>query len=165
MRTFIAKSMIVFVSGLFATAAFAQSLEQQVALCMTGDPTLLDQKIAGCTALISSGRLSEENLAAAFNSRGNAYDDKMDYSQAIADYNEALRYDPQSSMAFFNRGQSFSRQQNHDRAIADYSEAIRLKPQYAKAYYGRGISERRLGKSAESAADIARACAIDPGYC
>ncbi|MDB5698830.1 MAG: hypothetical protein JWN69_1634 [Alphaproteobacteria bacterium] len=165
MRRFTAKLLIVLVTAVVSTAAFGQSRDQQVAYCMGSDPAQLSLKIRGCTALITSGQESNENLAVEFNNRGNAYDDQNDYARAIADYNEAIRYNPQYTSAFFNRGLSLEREGDHARAIADFNEAIRLNPQYAKAYYGRGMAERLLGNTAQGDADIAHACALDSRQC
>ena len=53
---------------------------------------------------------------------------KGDNDRAIADFNEAIRLDPKSSLTFRNRGDAYTDKGDHDRALADYSEAIRLDP-------------------------------------
>ncbi len=50
--------------------------------------------------MIQSGREGQKNLAIAFNNRGNAYSDKKDYDRAIADYDAAIRLDPNFALAF-----------------------------------------------------------------
>jgi Tfp pilus assembly protein PilF len=50
---------------------------------------------------------------------------KGDNDRAIADYNEAIRRDPNSALAFDNRGTAYLKKGDNDRAIADYNEAIR----------------------------------------
>ena len=165
MRHIIAKSIILLGSAWLSTAALAQSREQQITACTSGDPNALTEKIAACTALIASGQESSENLAVILNNRGNGYDDQNDFAHAIADYNQSIRYNAQNPMAYMNRGLSYSYQHDYSRAIADLNEAIRLNPQYAKAYLARGRTERSLGKTAEGDADIARACAIDQRMC
>jgi Flp pilus assembly protein TadD len=42
----------------------------------------------------------------AFNNRGVAYGKKGDEHRAIADYNEAIRLQPQHALAFCNRGKA-----------------------------------------------------------
>ncbi|MEO5612758.1 MAG: tetratricopeptide repeat protein [Sphingomicrobium sp.] len=165
MRTSTAKSIILVGSACLSTAALAQSHDEQIAACKSGDPNSLVEKIAGCTALIASGQESSDNLALIFNNRGNAYDDQNDFAHAIADYDQSIRYDAQNPMAYMNRGLSYSYQHDYGHAIADLNEAIRLNPQYAKAYLARGRTERSQGKTAEGDADIARACAIDQRMC
>jgi len=43
----------------------------------------------------------------AFNSRGAAYNEQGDTDRAIADFNEAIRLNPNSAMAFNHRGSAY----------------------------------------------------------
>ena len=54
----------------------------------------IEERIDGCTAIISSGRYGRKNLARAYNNRGFAWTAKGDLDLAIADFREALRLDP-----------------------------------------------------------------------
>ena len=63
---------------------------------------------------------------------------KKEYEKAIADYNEAIRLNPKSTLVFSNRGNTWRFKKEYEKAIADYDEAIRLNPKYATAYRGRG---------------------------
>ena len=47
---------------------------------------------------------------------------------AMADYDAAIKLDPEYPLAFNNRGAAFRDRGDYDRAIADYSEAIKLAP-------------------------------------
>ena len=139
------------------------------AAAQTSDPNLKtceeksgDEAIAGCTAAITSGKLSTADLAITFYNRGIEWSNKHDYAHAITDYTEAIRLNPQLAQAFNNRGIAYDNLNDYARAIADYSEAIRLNPKYALALYGRGLAKAGLGQSAGSKADMARALAIDP---
>lgn len=59
--------------------------------------------------------------------------------EAIRDYTEAIRLNPQDADAYNNRGNAYQDgKKDYDRAIADYNEAIRLNPQFAIAYTNRG---------------------------
>ncbi|WP_375469892.1 tetratricopeptide repeat protein, partial [uncultured Nostoc sp.] len=62
----------------------------------------------------------------AYNNRGNSYDNKKDYDRAIADYNLAIKLDPNYTFAYYNRGNSYDNKKDYDRAIADYNLAIKL---------------------------------------
>ena len=48
--------------------------------------------------------------------------------RAIADYDEAIRLDPQMPEAYRDRGLLYAGKGNLNRAIADYDEALRLEP-------------------------------------
>jgi len=93
MRYFFAAT-IFFV--LFASPAGAQSRNQNWAWCEGGDPVL---SIKGCTALIRSPEETRNNLAIAHSNRGITYSDKGDFDRAIADYEQALKLNPELAPA------------------------------------------------------------------
>lgn len=129
--------------------------------CRSTDP---DTKIAGCTALIQTGKTTAENLSTFYNNRGAAYDDKHDYDHAIQDYNEAIRLDPILAAAFYGRGEAYDHKGNFDRAIKDDSEAIRLNPDFAYAYDARGRAHRNKGDFDHAIQDYDEAIRLDPNY-
>ena len=47
---------------------------------------------------------------------------------AIADFTEAIRFDPSYSLAYYSRGDAYAETGDYARAIADFTEAIRLDP-------------------------------------
>ena len=58
--------------------------------------------------------------------------------EAIADYHQGIKLDPQFAMAYLMRGYAYDEKGDRDRAIADYTQAIKLDPNDAKAYFARG---------------------------
>ncbi|NDA09119.1 MAG: tetratricopeptide repeat protein [Alphaproteobacteria bacterium] len=79
--------------------------------------------------------------------RGTAKNDLKDYQAAIADYDEAIRLNPELAEAFNNRGNAKSTLEDYQGAIADYDEAIRLKPDDAGALHNRGVAKLKLAES------------------
>jgi Flp pilus assembly protein TadD len=69
----------------------------------------------------------------AYNNRGIAYADKRDYDRAIADYNQAIRLNPNSS-AYNNRGAAYYNKGNKTQAWADYNKALELDPNNTTAW-------------------------------
>ncbi len=58
---------------------------------------------------------------------------KSDYSNAIADFNEAIRLEPTAAVCYFRRAEVLERQGKFEQAVADYNEAIRLNPSFLLA--------------------------------
>src|ERR1035437_7964797 len=84
-----------------AMAAMGQSKQENLDKCRSADPEI---RIAGCTAVINVGRETPDNLSAAYEIRGVAYDDEGDYDHAIPDLNESIRLNPRVAASFYSRG-------------------------------------------------------------
>jgi tetratricopeptide (TPR) repeat protein len=108
---------LITVGSIAAVPAGAQT-SQQISGC-SGGKDGPEQKIAACTAVIQSGRYSGKSLALVFNNRANGYLKKGDDDRAVADYDQALKLDPNYALAYNNRGNAYFRKKNYDRAIAD----------------------------------------------
>ena len=67
--------------------------------------------------------------------------------EAIAEYDEAVRLDPEFALAFLNRGKAFSDLDQPQRAVEDFGEAIRLDPENFLPYYERGFTRLRQVES------------------
>lgn len=72
--------------------------------------------------------------------KGNSAQDSRHYMQAIKEYSESIRLDPEYVAAYNARGTAYDDLGLHKRAIEDYNEAVRLDPEYAMAYYNRGYA-------------------------
>ncbi|HWY73418.1 MAG TPA: protein kinase, partial [Burkholderiaceae bacterium] len=81
-------------------------------------------------------------------------------NRGIANYNDAIRRNPQDSYAYFIRGIAWTIKGDHDRAIADFDQAIRLNPLYAAAYNSRGIAKYRRGDRDGAIADYTTAIGL-----
>ena len=96
--------------------------------------------------------------------RGFAYDAKGDNDRAIAEYGEAVRFDPKDAVAYHNRGRLYRVKGDNDQAIADYTEAIRLDPKYLEARNSRGLAYSAKGDYDRAIADYSEAIRLDPKY-
>lgn len=84
--------------------------------------------------------------------RGEECFDKDDFDQAIVEFTEAVRLDPNLAVAkshlytaYYNRGVTNFQNGENDQAVADFSEAIRFKPDNAAAYDARGMIHNETG--------------------
>lgn len=123
-----------------AAPAGAQSFEQLRKLCNSDDSTD-DQTIHGCNGVIAS-KAGRNDLAAAYNNRGYAYDNKAQYDRAIQDFNQAIRIKPDYALAFNNRGFAYQNKGDYNRAIQDYNQSLKLQPNYQKAIDNRTLALR-----------------------
>ena len=80
----------------------------------------------------------------------------------MADYDEAIRIDPNNSRSYTCRGNGMTIKGAYDQAIADYNKAIELNPKYSLAYITRGLAYRATGKIGQAIADYTQAIQLDP---
>jgi tetratricopeptide (TPR) repeat protein len=103
--------------------------------CTGSDPELV---LAGCTRMTQNPNESPHNRAVAFYNLGGIYKERKEYDHAIADYDEAIKLDPQYVNAYINRGMAHDSKGDSDAAAADFSRVIEFKPEDPLAYYDRG---------------------------
>jgi len=87
---------------------------------------------------------------------------KLTYEQAIADYTQAIRLDPDNTKSYFERGNVYDRQGDYEKAIADFSQAIKLNPNFPTIYTSRGISYSNKGDHDRAITDHTEAIRLDP---
>jgi tetratricopeptide (TPR) repeat protein len=121
-----------------------------------------DEAIAACTRAIKSGTYNGKTLALAYSNRGVEWRAKGDLARAIADYDEAIKADPQQPAAYNNRGIAYAAAADYDRAIADYDKAIELNPTYASALNNRGLAYFNNGQKERAIADYDAAIKLEP---
>ena len=113
-------------------AALAQALKD---FKCTGHPDIpWTEQIAGCSNAIASGKLAGKDLAEAFFDRGRGNQATGAVDRAIADYDQAVRLNPNDAAVYRFRGYAYSVSQQHLQALADFDQAIRLDPTDASAH-------------------------------
>lgn len=83
--------------------------------------------------------------------------------RALSDYNDAIRVDPNNSLAYLGRGVLLAtRKRAYDRAIEDFSKVLVLQPENVDALIARGNAYSQLGDNGRALADLDRAIALAP---
>jgi tetratricopeptide (TPR) repeat protein len=94
--------------------------------------------------------------------QGNADASNGAYDRAIANFSDAIRFDPRNALAFYYRGLTYAKKGDNDRAIVDYSEALRIDPTRASPYYDRGVAYEKKRDNDRAIADYSEAIRLDP---
>ena len=84
------------------------------------------------------------------------------FDAAIADYDTAIRLNPNYSYAYEWRGKTKEELNQIDAAIADYDTAIRLAPEDSSAYFYRGNAKSVLEQHFAAISDYDIAIRLDP---
>src|ERR1700709_1240603 len=147
-------------AALLTTATFAQlALADDWEACAKSSG---DEAISACTRAIKSGTYNGKTLALAYSNRGVEWKAKGEIAKAIADYDEAIKNDPQQSAAYNNRGIAYAAAADYEKAIADYDEAVKLNPAYASALNNRGLAYFNNGQKERAIADYDAAIKLEP---
>jgi tetratricopeptide (TPR) repeat protein len=143
------------------TVAGAQGTAQRDCSDAQADP---DRIVASCSSILDSSGLPPAGQIRALTNRGLAQTRKGAFDDAIADFDNALRIDPDDGRARNARGIAFRRKGEYDRAIADYDVALRRNPRDVRALNNRGVAYRWKRDYDRSITDTSAAIAVDPKY-
>jgi tetratricopeptide (TPR) repeat protein len=105
---------------------------------------------------------SKPSTAEDFYNRGVEKGENGDLKGAIADFNQAIRINPNYADAYGNRGSAYGQLEEFQKAIADFNQAIRLNPRDANFYYNRGATYARLEDRQKAIADYSEAIHLNP---
>jgi lipoprotein NlpI len=154
--------VLMHIAG-FSGAAPAQSPDQELCYGHAHGTFTIDSLIAACSAVIQSGKETQENLAEAFYSRGYAYNQYRHLDRSIEDLDQAIRLNPNLAKAFVMRGVDYTFKRQFDRAIWDLDQAIRLDPNYAPAFYARANAYIAMGQTERAMQDFNKYNQLDKG--
>jgi len=93
------------------------------------------------------------------------YSGTLDFDRALAEYNEAIRLNPEYAAPHIARGFAYLLLGHDEMAMADFDKAVELEPDYALAYVYRGTAYGYMpgwGTSDKSISDFNKAIEIDP---
>jgi tetratricopeptide (TPR) repeat protein len=80
----------------------------------------------------------------------------------LADYDDAIRLNPNYIAAFYNRGLLFDEKKEYERAIDDFNVVLKIDPRNPLVLFRRGEAFLKKGNVGAGNADIVAAKAIKP---
>jgi tetratricopeptide (TPR) repeat protein len=106
-------------------------------------------------------RYTDHLAAWALNRRGQLKAEAGQTSEAMLDFDDAIRLDPQCYRAVHNRGILLAQSGEFALAFDDFNRTIQASPQFAKAYSNRAALFVVAGELMPALADYARAIELD----
>ncbi len=109
-------------------------------------------------------RLPQSALSAYHLNQGQEKSSRSQYKGAIAQFNEALRWNTQNSGAFFSRGYAFYQLRNFRQSLDDFTQVINLEPTSNLAFsalFYRGNLRMSLGDPQGAVRDYNQALEVD----
>ena len=94
----------------------------------------------------------------------NALLGKGQTTEAVAQYQEALRIDPDLVEVHFNLGNALRRAGKFEEAIWQYQQALKFEPEIAEVHYNLANTLRRVGKVQEAIGQYDQALRIKPDF-
>jgi tetratricopeptide (TPR) repeat protein len=108
----------------------------------------------------TASRSTAPPTAAGYYERGLEQAKGGDPEQAIREFSDAIKADPNFSDAYLQRGNMLFKNGNPDRAIEDFRAAVRVEPRNAAAFKSRGMALLYKGAEDQSLDDLTRAIEI-----
>jgi tetratricopeptide (TPR) repeat protein len=123
----------------------------------------LARRTAAAAKMVERYTAATSTLSAKeFVDRGIAASGRKDFQEAMRQFDEALRIDPQYALAYEERGNAKYWLDDSRGAIADYDDAVRLDPKFVNTYVNRGRVKGLLGDHRGALADLNDALRLDP---
>jgi protein O-mannosyl-transferase len=109
-------------------------------------------------------RAKYPDVIVAWYNAGNLKAERKDLQAAIADYNEAIRRNPEHVGALSNRGVTWGKLNNPKAALEDFNKVIKLDSLYNNVYSNRGNVKVMLNDYESALLDYDKALKIKPDY-
>jgi Tfp pilus assembly protein PilF len=94
--------------------------------------------------------------------RGRAYYALKQYSRAITDFNQAIRFAPAGSKIYLYRGYAYEKIKNYSKALSDYNTTIQLDANDVWAFRSRAMLYITQKKYIEALKDLDQAITLEP---
>src|ERR1039457_4912234 len=114
------------------------------------------------TFLINDANLGKATLVVALKERGEGHRLAEHTDDALADFNRAIKLNPDQAWVIGSRGQTYLAMERYDDALADFNRAIELNPDQAWAIGSRGVTYLAMERYDDALADFNRAIELNP---
>ena len=115
------------------------------------------------TAEATDRAVSNSDLAATHNDRGDALSNQGKLAEATVEYREAIRLDPNLGVAHASLGVVLFNQGELEQAVAEFQEASRLEPTNADLWLHLGQLYEQLGRGEDALHSLQTGLEADPG--
>jgi tetratricopeptide (TPR) repeat protein len=112
----------------------------------------------------NGSRPEKQEQALGYYRQGVTFQQQGQLEAAIAQYQEAIRLNPNMAEAYLNMGAALAGIGKQSEAIAAYREAIRANPNLAEAHHNLGNAFAQQGKLTEATQEYTQAIRINPNY-
>jgi tetratricopeptide (TPR) repeat protein len=99
---------------------------------------------------------NNHDITQAYLNRGYIRSNHMDLDGALADFDNAIKFDPNDADAYFKRGRAFLIVGNAKFAIADFDKSIAIDDRNPLVYAERGFARQSQGEDGEAQKDFER---------
>lgn len=118
-----------------------------------------------CDQAFNEGAMSEHDTVATYVNRGILKLRRDQVEDAIVDFDEAIRLDPDQPEAYLNKGAALIRLNDATEALRLFTVALEHHTRRPEiAHFGRAIANETLGNVREAYADYRRASELDPDW-
>lgn len=112
----------------------------------------------------ATARYANELASWAFNRRGQVRAEAGRDDEALLDFDDAIRAEPERWRPIHNRGVLLAQDGEFERAFDDFTRTIQLNPEFAKAYSNRAALFMVAGNLTSALNDYRRAVELDPEF-
>lgn len=122
--------------------------------------------LKSCDEALDAGTMSARDIVATHVNRGIIRLNREDHSGAIADFDQAIRLDPQEPESYLNKGSALLRMgRTSDEAIGLFDTALERQTRRPElAYFGRAIAHEVRGDIQSAYLDYRRASRAAPKW-
>lgn len=122
--------------------------------------------VGGVTAYAGAAekKPSERQLKLAYEhqEKGNSLDEQGMSAEAIEEYKQALRFNPEDANTFFNLGTVYLKINKPDEAVKSFEEVLKREKNDTEAMNLLGLAYRGCGKTQEAIKTWEKSLSIDP---